>query len=185
MSTSEAPIGRPLTHWDLEDTPDDGNRWEIIDGEVYVSAFPTYPHQRVAARLFLLLGTYVSEHELGEAFFAGLKVVLDEPTGVGPDIVYISAARMHLMQDDGFHGAPDLVVEVLSSKPGLDRLVKFRKYAQSGIPYYWMIDPASKTLWAFRLVGDGYREETVVQGYETFRPDLFPGLEIDLSVLWE
>ncbi len=184
MSTSEAPIGRPLTHWDLADTPDDGNRWEIIDGEVYVSAFPSPWHQQVATALTSILFHHVRTNKLGRVYAAGLKVVLDEPTGVGPDIVYISAARMHLMQDDGFHGAPDLVVEVLSSKPGLDRLVKFRKYAQSGIPYYWMIDPASKTLWAFRLVGDGYREETVVQGYETFRPDLFADLEIDLSLLW-
>lgn len=176
--------GRPLTHRDLVDTPDDGNRWEIIDGEVYVSPFPSTLHQRVATALTSILYHHVRTNGLGEVYAAGLKVVLDEPTGVGPDIVYIAPKRMHLMAEDGFHGAPNLVVEILSSKPGLDRFVKYRKYAQAGISTYWLIDPEARTLWDFELRGDSYQERAVARGHESFQTATFPGLAIALPELW-
>jgi Uma2 family endonuclease len=118
---------RELTHRDLDDTPDDGNLWEVIDGEIYESPFPTPVHQRAVTKLVKILSTFVDDHGLGEVFTCNLKVVLDEPTGVGPDVVYISNARMHGLRDDGFYGAPDLLIEVPSSKPGLDRHVKHAK----------------------------------------------------------
>jgi Uma2 family endonuclease len=120
-STGQEPHERGLTHRDLDHTPDDGNRWELIDGSLFVTPFPTYAHQLAASRLTYLLMAHVRANKLGEIFAAGLKVVLDDPTGVGPDVVYISGGQMGNMREDGFHGAPDLLVEVLSSKPELDR----------------------------------------------------------------
>lgn len=173
-----------LTHRDLDYTPDDGNRYEIIDGDLYVSPFPSFLHQRIVSRLLHLLMAWVIERGLGEVVAPGLKVVLDEPTGVGPDIAFISSDRMEAMRPDGFYGAPDLLVEVTSSKPQLDRFVKFHKYAAAGVRHYWIIDPEKGTLEAFRLVGEKYDLVPEKTKTDTFEPELFPGLAIRVQDLW-
>ena len=178
------PHDRPLTHRDLDDTPDDGNRYEIIDGELYVSPWPSVSHQHVVTQLVLVLAHYARQRNLGLVFTWGLKVVLDEPTGVGPDVVFISQGRLDGLLADGFHGAPDLLVEVLSSKPALDTLIKKQKYARSGVPHYWIVDPEQRTLHAYRLEGERYHLLAEVAGEAVFEPSLFPGLAIPLSDLW-
>ncbi len=180
----EDPHDRPLTHRDLDDTPDDGNRYELIDGELHVSPFPSSSHQHVIARLLVLLDSYVRQRGLGLVFTAGLKVVLDEQTGVGPDVVFISQERLSGLMEDGFYGAPDLLVEVLSSKPALDTLIKKQKYARSGVPHYWIIDPEKRALQAYRLEGDRYHLMAEAAGEAVFEPSLFPGLAIPLADLW-
>lgn len=183
-SPGQEALDHQLTHRDLEHTPDDGNRYEVIDGELFVTPFPSYAHQRAATRLTILLGTHVRERGLGEVFAAGLKVVLDEPTGVGPDLVYIAAARMDAMREDGYYGAPDLVVEVLSTKPQRDRYVKLRKYAASGVPHYWIVDPDGRRLSAYALEAGRYALRAEPSGDEIFEPALFTGLAIPLRELW-
>lgn len=177
-------LDRPLTHHDLEHTPDDGSMYEVIDGVLYVTPFPTYSHQEANGQLFRIVDTHVRSHGLGKVFHSGLKVVLDEPTGVGPDIVYISSSRMDGMREDGFHGAPDLLVEVHSSRPERDRFVKAPKYARSGVPHYWIVDPSQRTLVAYRLEAEHYRLSAEVGGEASYEPELFPGLLIELRHLW-
>jgi Uma2 family endonuclease len=178
------PRPRGLTHRDLDDTPDDGNRWEVIDGELHVSPFPSPKHQRVITQLAKLIATFVDSHGLGQVFVAGLKVVLDEPTGVGPDLVYISNARLDGLQDDGFYGAPDLIVEVLSTKPGLDRHVKREKYARACVPHDWIIDPIRRTLEAYAPEGVRYGWPVELADDATYAPDWLPGLIVPLRDLW-
>ncbi len=177
---------RPLTHRDLDDLPEDDRfRYEVIDGELYVAPFPFVAHQTVVTELLLFVGMYLEAHPVGEVFTSNTKVVLDDLTGVGPDIVYVSRERLGDMKRDGFYGPPDLVVEVTSSKPGLDRVVKHRKYAKSGIPHYWIIDPEKRTLEAFELKAKRYKLVTSAKGGEVFSPKLFPGLAIPLARLWK
>jgi Uma2 family endonuclease len=177
---------RALTHRDLDDLPEnDGVRYEVIDGKLHMSPFPFFVHQRVVTRLIIVIGGYLEKHAIGEVVTSGTKVVLDEPTGVGPDLVFIAKERFGGIRPDGFHGAPDLVVEVTSSKPGLDRLVKYRKYASAGVPNYWIIDPDQRILEAFALEGDTYALRATARDQETFSPALFPGLTIKLQRLWE
>jgi Uma2 family endonuclease len=173
-----------LTHHDLEQTPDDGCRWEVIDGVLHVTPLPTYAHENARTELLALLHAHARGHSLGRVFGGGLKVVLDEPTGVGPDVVFIRNDQMTGMQADGFHAAPELAVEVVSSKPQLDRDIKFRKYALAGIPHYWIVDPLNKALVAYRLDGDRYAIVADLEGDALFEPELFPGLVIPLASLW-
>lgn len=173
-----------LTQRDLDFTPEDGNRYEVIDGELHVTPFPTFAHQHALAYLMLSLGAHVKAQGLGKVLPAGLKVVLDEPTGVGPDLVYISTARMAQMRADGFYGAPDLIVEIISSKPQLDRYVKLRKYAAAGVPHYWIADPAQRLLEIYKLDGHHYRRLAALGGEGSYRPELFPGWTLELSELW-
>jgi Uma2 family endonuclease len=178
------PWAGPLTHRDLDDTPDDGNRYEVIDGTLYVSPFPKTGHQRAVTQLVTLLTQHVLETGTGEVFTSGLKVVLDEYTGVGPDVVYVAKDHAEAIREDGYYGPPALVVEVLSSKPSLDTKVKRAKYARSGIRYYWIVDPEARVLREYRLEGGDYTLAAEARHDDEFRPELFSGLVIPLGRLW-
>lgn len=170
---------------DIWDTPEDGNRYEVIGGELYVTPPPLEPHQRGSGRLFGFLWQYVYPRRLGEVYSAPLAVVLDEETAVQPDLVYVSRERQHLVSERGVEGPPDLVVEILSrSTRGRDRGIKMRLYAAAGIPHYWIVDPSTRTLEAYRLGEQGYEPVGTFGPATTFRPALFPGLEIPIDALW-
>jgi Uma2 family endonuclease len=167
------------TYRDLWRTPDDGNRWEIINGRVYVSPAPSVSHQEAVLNLAVILRGFVERKRLGRVFVAPLGVVLGKPSGVQPDIVFVAQQRRSIIQDKGIFGAPDLLVEVLSTFTGSrDRGVKKDLYAISGVRHYWLVDPRKQTLQALRLAGGAYAIGAEVGERGTFRPTLFPGLKL-------
>lgn len=142
-----------LTIADLECLPEDGNRYELIDGELYVSKAPGWKHQRAVMRLGYLLEAYTEETGRG-TIAPGPGIIFDDYNGVIPDLVYVSPEREHLITDRGLTGAPDLVVEVLS--PGAknterDRLIKRQLYSRRGVLEYWIVDPDGETVEVYRL----------------------------------
>lgn len=178
------PLDRLWTHRDLDDAPDDGNRYEVIDGVLHVTPSPTTWQQRVIAKLVAILDPHLEAGRLGEVFSSGLRVVLDELTGVEPDVVYVARDHAAGLLRDGHYGPPALVVEVLSSKHSLDTRVKLEKYARASIPWYWIVDPEVKILWEDELRGGEYAVVSEQRGEGVFQPALFPGLSIPLARLW-
>ncbi len=175
----------PLTYRDLWHTPEDGNRYEIINGEVSVTPPPNTGHQRVSRNLGRILDRHVTEHDLGEVLYAPVGVVLEKPSGVQPDVIFVVKGRRSIIQEKAVFGAPDLVVEVLSSSTASrDRGVKKDLYARAGVRHYWLFDPRKRTLQAFRLDKDRYVLEAERTGTATFRPSLFPKLAIALGDVW-
>jgi Uma2 family endonuclease len=167
------------------ESPDDSNRYEVIDGKLYVTPAPVPEHQSASGNLFGLIWTHVRQHKLGRIWAAPVGVVLDRLTAVQPDLVYLSNARREIVSERAVEGAPDLVVEVLS--PGTrarDRGIKLRRYAEAGIPHYWIVDARSRTLEAYELVRGEYQLRERCEDDQLFRPALFPGLEIPLAELW-
>ena len=170
---------------DIWDTPEDGNRYEVVDGELYVTPPPLEPHQRAVMALILYIGPYVRERRLGRLYSAPLGVVLDDENGVQPDLVYVARERLGIVAERGIEGAPDLVVEVLSpSTRGRDRGLKMRRYAAAGVPHYWIVDPRARSLEAYQLGEEGYELTSRHGPGSTFRPALFTGLEIPIDDLW-
>jgi Uma2 family endonuclease len=170
---------------DIWDAPDNGKIYEVIEGELYVSPAPSWKHQGAVTALAAMLWTFVRGRKLGFVVSAPTGLVLNEHNGVEPDIIYISNARANIITERGVEGTPDLVVEALSpSTAARDRGIKMRRYAASGIPHYWILDPANNTLEAYRLDGVIYQLEGVYGPGEIFRPTLFPGLEIPIDELW-
>ena len=107
------------TRWksaDLELLPDNGNRYEIIDGELFVTRAPHWNHQKVITKLIQSLGNWSIQHNLGEVVTAPGLIFTDDDNVI-PDLVWISSDRLARMLDESGHlsGAPDLVVEVLSA----------------------------------------------------------------------
>ena len=169
------------TLWQL---PDDGYRYEIIDGELFVSPAPAWGHQDSLGGLHIILRPWVDQRRTGKVFLAPFDVILSPETIVQPDLVYIDREALKNLKR-GLDGAPTLAVEFLSpSTAQVDRVKKLNAFARHGVPFYWLVDHRSRTLEAYRLVDGAYSVEWKGQDQEVFRPALFPGLEIALDDLW-
>ena len=183
MSTVTA---RKLTCEDLWAIPDDGKRYELIDGEVYVSPSPTTKHQKVVGNLHFLLRAHIESRGLGEIYLAPLDVVFDEHNVVQPDLLYISKERRSIITPVFIHGAPDLLIEVLSpSKAAYDRETKSRLYAREGVKEVWFPDPRNDTMEVLNLTPEGqYAVTQRLSGDEAVRSSVLPDLELNLKEIF-
>jgi len=167
--------------------PNDGRRYEVVRGFLYVTPAPSFDHQFAVWQLSRQLGNFVVENDLGIILLAPFDIRL--PGGIAspvqPDVAFVRSGNQPRPGDGSFEGVPDLVVEVLSrSTRARDRGIKMKRYAASGIPHYWIVDPRTRTLEAYRLTEDGYELTGTYGPGSTFRPELFPGLEIPIDELW-
>ena len=176
-----------LTYQDYLQLPDDGQRYEIIDGELYVSPAPSMKHQRVSTRLTFVLTGHTLPGGLGQVFSAPFDVRLADPSTVQPDIVYVSRAHGDIITPQNARGAPDLVVEIISpSSTQMDLEIKRDLYARHGVKYYWVAHPLEEWLRAYELGADGQYELVAEgQGDMTFSAPPFPDLTLRLSFLWD
>ncbi len=174
--------GGKLTYADYAALPDDGKRYQLVEGELVVTPAPTPWHQRLQLKLAAKLDAFVEQAGLGVVLVSPLDVVLEERTVVQPDVVFISRQRAAIVTKSNVRGAPDACVEILS--PGterLDRVRKFNLYARFGILHYWIVDPESRTIEEFALEGAVYRSRGVTTCDDAFRPAAFPGFEFSMA----
>lgn len=161
--------------------PNDGKRYELVDGQVHVTPAPSPLHQRLVGRLFRLLSEYFRAP--AEVFVAPIDVILTPHDVVQPDLVVV--ANPAQVSSRGIEDAPLLVIEVLSpTTTTYDRTTKAQRYGALGVPHYWIVDPEARIIECFR------RHEAAYQLIGSFAPDAalthpdFPGLRIDLAALW-
>ncbi|MFQ5827883.1 MAG: Uma2 family endonuclease [Candidatus Methylomirabilia bacterium] len=174
-----------LTYEDYCQLPNDGRRYEILDGEIAVTPAPSPTHQEVLFNLARLVDDHVRSHGLGKVYVAPIDVILAPTSIVQPDMIYVAAERLSLISTRGIEGPPDLAVEVLSpTTSAQDRGTKLQLYARYGIRHCWLIDPDSQRLEAYELAGTPYRLVAEPSGLAEFAPALFPDLRIRLDSLW-
>ena len=147
----------PTLRWtsaDLEVLPDDGKRYEIIDGELYVSRQPGYHHQYACTKLLSVLDGWSTPRNAGVTLPAP-GVIFADDDDVAPDVVWISRERLAVALDHAghIHTAPELVVEVLS--PGSanerwDREVQRKFYSRCGVNEYWIVDWQQRKIEVYR-----------------------------------
>lgn len=160
----------------------DGERAELIDGNIYYMAPPSTNHQRIMGKLFNLISNYISAKGGScEPFIAPFAVFLNENdrTYVEPDISVI--CDRNKLTDKGCNGAPDWIIEVVSpSSKRMDYSVKLFKYRSSGVKEYWIVDMDKNrvTVWNFET---DYMEEYALS--EKVQVNLYDDLEIDFSEL--
>ena len=166
MSVTGLPFGRPLTVADLETTPDDGHRYELLDGTLLVSPAPSWSHQDVVGN------TYVA---LRAACTPGYRVLLapfavtfgTRDTELQPDVL---VARYGDLTAKNLPAAPVLAVEVRSPSTALvDLNLKRAAYERFGVTSYWVVDPDTPELVAYELASDGYVEVARATGDEVAR----------------
>lgn len=146
------PAVRRWTYDEFARLPDDGNRYEVIGGELFVTPAPKPIHAKVATRISRLLEDFIEEHALGEVFGHAIDILFGEGDYLEPDILFVRQDRMGIVTDRGVEAAPDLVVEVLSpATASRDRRLKRDRYAFFGVPEYWLVDPTARRFEIYRL----------------------------------
>ena len=142
-----------ITWQDVQQMPDDGNRYEAIEGDLYVTPAPTFRHQRVSWRLGKALDRLLEEPGHGVVVQAPFGVEFPATgEGVQPDFLFVSEARRGIISNASISGAPDLVVEILSpSTASRDRGLKLRLYERQGVREYWIVDPDENVVDVWRF----------------------------------
>ena len=177
-----------ITWRDAQRMPDDGNRYEAIGGELFMTPSPSVRHQILVVRLYDALRPLLPTAQGGMLLVAPLGVESeDSREGVQPDLLFVSGKRRDLLVGASVRGAPDLVVEVLSpSTAGRDRGIKRRLYERLGVPQYWIVDPVAEAIDVWRFGDDpecerfegtlpvrlGAEEVGVIDLEAVFAPDL-------------
>jgi Uma2 family endonuclease len=151
MSAKVEPL---LTVADLEALPDDGNRYELFEGELFVSRAPSLSHQRTLGNIHALLRAYLDDNPIGEVLLTP-GVIFDESNSAIPDAVFLTNQQVsNIGSEERILEAPELAIEIIS--PGKenarrDREVKRQVYGKHGVNEYWIADPQKHTLEVYRL----------------------------------
>ena len=184
MATQPAAV-RGWTYEEFARLPDDGNRYEVIDGELFVTPALGSLHQRVVWRLGTALENFCDAHGVGTMYGAPYDVILDDGDYLQPDLVFVRRDREHIVEKHGMVGAPDLVVEVLSDTTGRrDRGIKRDRYAAFGVPEYWIVDADAKRIEVLRMKGAELRRAEVATDFLRWQPIAGgPQLAIDVPYL--
>jgi Uma2 family endonuclease len=172
--TMADPLVRPASGgpWTIDDLPDDGYRYEIIDGSLLVPPAPGVPHFRVTGRLHhLLVAQAPTSVFVGEN--GGIALTADRRNYRIPDITVVHASAVE--RDDGVFVPADVVLTVEVVSPGSggdDQVMKRYRYGKAGIPHYWIVDQHRRTLTVLRHNGaEGYDEVAVVHPGETWQTE--------------
>jgi len=146
-----------------------GTRFEVIDGELYVTPGPSLRHQLIVTELTALLYRFVEANGLGKVLVSPFDVLFAEGDYVEPDIMFVRAGREDILTERGIEGPPDLLIEVLSpSTAARDLGIKLDRYRLFGVTEYWVIDPDERTVLVWRLA-DGASEPISLGMADTLR----------------
>jgi Uma2 family endonuclease len=158
MSIMEVPLSVRvdpiLTVADLDLMPDDDNRYELFEGEIFVSRAPGLPHQTVLANLLTLIKVFLSQNPVGKTWPTP-GVIFDNFNAAIPDIVFIRNDHLEaIASGEKVTGAPDLAIEIISAgteNERRDRTVKRQAYSKFGVREYWVVDRYQQTIEVYRL----------------------------------
>lgn len=174
---------------DLEDYPVvEGERYEIIDGQLHVTTQPSLGHQRTCSRLHSALSNWNDEGGGGEVVFAP-GVIFDIENAVAPDLIWIGRSRLDLLlaSDGKLHDAPDLVIEVLS--PGSrnqrrDRQIKLYLYDERGVREYWIVNWIRRQIEVYRRTNGKLETAGTMLERDTLESPMLPGFSFSLQQLF-
>ncbi|MCL6510513.1 MAG: Uma2 family endonuclease [Anaerolineae bacterium] len=181
----------PRTKWttaDLALLPDNGRRYEIIDGELYMSKQPHWHHEQTIGLIFAALQSWSEESGLGQVSPTP-GVIFGEMDNVVPDVVWISNERLNALLDAAGHllGAPELVVEVLSyggQNEDRDRKLKLKLYESHGVQEYWIADWRLKQMEVYRRDAGQLKFVSVFLPADTLTSPLLPGFACQVRRLF-
>jgi len=132
---------------DYASVPEDGHRYEVVNGVLYMSPAPSLGHQRIVGWIFYYLVTHVDLPGLGQIYQAPTDVELSPGDVVQPDVFVVLNPHLDRVTPSRLIGAPDLVVEVASpSTARHDLSEKLYGYARAGVPEYWVVNPDAQTV---------------------------------------
>jgi len=173
---------RRSTLAEFEQIPVGPPYYEFDEGETIELATPKFTHQKILAEFTTELTLYRRKHRSGE-YFECVDVYLPDGKVYVPDFGFLSNANLVLLwdTDEKIHGAPDMVAEITSQDANRDRVRKFHVYHANGVQWYWIVDQATLTIEEYRWTATGYTLHITTERGQVFRPELFPGMELNLA----
>jgi Uma2 family endonuclease len=143
----------PKTALDVFRMLPEGTLCEVIDNVLYMSTVPGFSHQRLTGLIYRRLSNHVEETGKGEVLVLPFDVYLENLlSAVQPDVLYISEENRDILKEDGYiHGAPDLIVEVLSTDIQRDKVQKKSLYERAGVKEYFIVNPKDNKVLAYAL----------------------------------
>lgn len=165
--------------------PNDGIRYEIVNGVLFMTPSPSGQHQDAVLEIAAYLRDYIKQANAGKVRIAPCDVELASNVVVQPDVFIVLNEHLDRIEESRVIGAPDLVVEVIS--PGTatyDRNNKYHAYARAGVPEYWLVDPTSRTVEALVLDGLQYRSLGVFRGTALLPSEILPGFEVQVELFF-
>lgn len=173
------PLQGSWTFDDYAALPDDGHRYEIVNGVLVMAPAPDLGHQSIVLRLSHYLFVHAELAGLGRVFAGPVDVELESKNVFQPDVVVILNAHLNRMTQKKIVGAPDLVVEVASpSTAAYDRLTKYDVYARAGVTEYWIVKPDSRVVEILVLEDGTYRSLGAFSGKATLPSRVVPDLPV-------
>lgn len=160
----------------------EGERHQLLDGELILAPSPNTRHQRILISLVSALKEFAETNGVGEVFLAPYDVVLSNHDVAQPDILFVSNSRSSIVTEANIQGAPDLVVEILS--PGTatyDRGYKQSLYSSHGVREYWLVDPEAETVEVLAEGAQAFLLNATHRRGESLTSPLLAGLAIDLE----
>lgn len=166
------------TYQSYAQIPDDGRRYEIVNGVLYMSPSPNVPHQRIVIRLIRYLTRYIEDTGLGIVLTAPSDVELSPRNVVQPDLFVVLNAGLKKVKVSHTIGAPDLVIEIASPSTAIhDRNRKYHIYAQAGVSEYWIAEPTTKSVEVLVLESGEYHSLGVFRGKASISSRVVPEIE--------
>src|SRR5260370_13375128 len=176
-----------MTVSDLDLMPEDTNRYEVIDGELFVSKAPSIDHQLVSSNLHFNFQLYLRESPIGKVI-ATPGVIFSDIDGVIPDLVFVSSERLDKIRTGPrFTGAPDLIVEILAPGPDnqrRDRIAKMQLYGKFGVLQYWLVDPQNRVVEIYTLKGQSFGKAVIFSDQDELTSDILPGFRCAVSSIF-
>ncbi|MBM3239689.1 Uma2 family endonuclease [Candidatus Poribacteria bacterium] len=176
------------TSADLDYFPDNGKRYEIINGELFVERQPHWYHQQACTNIVIELGDWNRKRDMGQVVQAP-GVIFTDADDVAPDVVWASKERLAvILKEDGhLHGTPELVVEVLS--PGLrneqrDLVTKLKLYSIQGVLEYWIVDWRIQTVAVYRRKEAMLQLVATLQHFDELTSPLLLGFRVSVARLF-
>jgi len=183
-----ARIDPLMTVDDLDCMPEDGNRYEVMEGELFVSRSPGLSHQVVSGNMFAAIWNYLDANPSGQVI-ATPGLVFSEYSGVIPDIVFFTHQRgATIISGARLIAAPEIVIEILS--PGhenvaRDRIAKRQLYAKHGVNEFWILDSENRTVEIYRLHAGSLDLASTLKDEDEITSPLLPGFGCAVSQVFK
>ncbi len=178
------PANKQWTYTEMCQVFPPESRIELINNQIIIMPSPTTNHQKLVKKLFKLLDNHVETEQKGTVFFAPLDVKFSEDDTTQPDIIYVAPENEEIIKEKCIEGAPDLVVEVLSTNKKDDLVKKKKLYEKKGVKEYWIVAPQKQEIKVNALEGKKYEVFSEAKKQGSVKSKLLKGFEVFLEKLF-
>jgi Uma2 family endonuclease len=173
---------KSFTYQDYLNLPEDGERYEIINGELIMVPAPYTIHQKISGNIMDELRNFVKKNSKGEVFYAPVDVVLSETNVVQPDILFIAKEHAELITEKNIAGAPDLIIEILSPTTGYYDLIEKKEiYEKFGVREYWIVDPKKQWVEIYTNENNKFKLIQRLEKEGVLKSHVLDGFQIELG----